>query len=434
MEKKASLCGEQTRRAFMQSAGAAVVAGALTRQAGSKRALAAVNSSDELRVGLIGCGGRGTGAVRQAILADPKAKLVALGDAFMDRAEESLAKLKSSEIADRVVVDSEHMFDGFDAYQKVIDSVDVVVMAAPPGFRPRHLKAAIEAGKHIFCEKPVAVDAPGLRMVLEAVEMARQKQLALVSGLCYRYQFAKQETIKRLHEGAVGDIINMECYYNTGGLWHKGSNPKWSQMEYQMRNWIYFDWLSGDHINEQHIHSLDKLVWAMKNECPAKVMASGGRAVRTAPKYGNVYDHFNCTYEWENGVRAHTSCRQWESTSTRVEDNVFGTEGVVEIQQHRIVRRDGDVWEWTSDKKDDMYQNEHDALFKAIRTGEAINNGDYMCNSTLMAIMGRMSAYTGKALTREEVLNSTLDLFPEKLEWGDIEQRPVPVPGVTPFV
>jgi predicted dehydrogenase len=200
-------------------------------------------------------------------------------------------------------------------------------------------------------------------------------------------------------------------------------------MEYQIRNWLYFCWLSGDHINEQHIHSLDKIAWAMGDVYPTKATASGGRVQRTDPKYGNIYDHFNTVYEWDNGVKAFSSCRQWESTSTDVSDHIFGTKGTAHIQEHRIELRDGDNWRHRGEGPDDMYQNEHNALFAAIRKGEPINNGDYMCNSTLMAIMGRISAYTGKTVKRDEVLNMDLDLQPATLEWGPMPMDPVPVPG-----
>lgn len=420
-----------SRRDFIRTSGAA----AFAATAGLSIAKGAyANESDVLRVGLIGCGGRGTGAARQALLADPNTRLVAMGDAFADQIEGSLNKLKDSELKDRVQVDPDHMFSGFDNYKGVIDACDVVVMAAPPAFRPAQLKAAVEAGKHVFCEKPVAVDAPGIHSVLETCRLAKEKNLSVVSGLCYRYQFAKQATMQRIHDGALGEILNMQTTYNTGGLWHKGDKPEWSRMEYQMRNWLYFDWLSGDHINEQHIHSLDKIGWAMGDVYPVRVTSSGGRAVRIDPKYGNIYDHFNSVYEWENGVKCFSSCRQWESTSTDVSDYVIGTKGVASIQDHTIAGRDGSSWAYEGEGPDDMYQNEHDALFAAIRKGEPINNGEYMCNSTLMAIMGRMSAYTGKTLTRDQVLNSTLDLMPAKLAWGDHEVNPIARPGITEFV
>ncbi len=248
-----------------------------------------------------------------------------------------------------------------------------------------------------------------------------------MSGLCYRYQFAKQATIARLHDGAIGEYTGMECAYNTGALWHHGNNSDWSEMEYQIRNWLYFCWLSGDHINEQHIHSLDKIAWAMNDKPPVKCVSSGGRIQRTDPKYGNIYDHFVTRFEYEGGLACYSSCRQWDNAATGVYDNIYGTKGTAYIQEHRITGGNGD-WHYEAEGRDDMYHNEHVALFEAIRAGDVIVN-EYMCSSTLMAIMARMSAYTGKEITWKDALESDLDLSPEALAWGPAPQRPVPVPG-----
>lgn len=421
---------QPTRREFLRGA----AAGAAAVTAFGVLNTARAQGGDILRVGLIGCGGRGSGAAREALLADPGTQLVAMADVFADVLDGSLKKLKTDrKIADRITVDDGHKFVGFDAYKNVIDSCDVIVHAAPPGFRPQHVRACVEAGKHVFTEKPVAVDAPGVRAMMESCRMAREKGLNLVSGLCYRYQFAKRETIKRLQDGAIGDIVALQTTYNTGGLWHKGRKDDWTEMEYQIRNWLYFDWLSGDHINEQHIHSLDKIMWLMGDAAPAKCTASGGRAQRTDPKYGNIYDHFNGVYEWANGVRCFNSCRQWESTSTDVSDWVFGTNGVANIQEHYIRTNDGAEWRYESKEEDNMYQNEHDAFFAAIRNGE-VRVDEYMCSSTLSAILCRMSAYTGKTLTWDEALNSQQDLTPKEIAWGDVPLNPLPVPGQTEFV
>ncbi len=420
-----------TRREFMRNA----AAGATTMAAfGILHSAQAQDAAKILRVGLIGCGGRGTGAAREALLADPNVQLVAMADAFSDQIDSALTRLKGDEkIAARIRVDDKHKFAGFDGYKNVIESCDVIVHGTPPGCRPLHVRAAVDAGRHMFIEKPVAVDAPGVRSMMESCRIAREKKLVLVSGLCYRYQFAKRETIKRLQDGAIGDIVSMQTTYNTGGLWHKGRDPKWSEMEYQIRNWLYFDWLSGDHINEQHIHSLDKIMWLMKDTAPAKCTASGGRAQRTDPKYGNIYDHFNSVFEWENGVRCFSSCRQWESTSTDVSDWVFGTNGTANIQEHYIRTNDGKEWRYEGTGEDNMYQNEHNAFFAAIRKGEVIVN-EYMCTSTLMAILARTSAYTGKSLTWDQMLNSKLDLTPKAMDWGDVPMNPLPVPGKTEFI
>ncbi len=386
-----------------------------------------------LKVGLVGCGGRGTGAAANALRADENVKLVALADAFTDRLDASLKTLTETEdLAGKIDVPEDRRFVGWDAYKGVIEHCDVVVLATSPHFRPLHVRAAVEAGKHLFVEKPVATDAPGVRSIRESCHMAAEKGLSIVSGLCYRYQNAKRETVQRVQDGAIGDIVAMQCNYNASGLWHRGADPAWSEMEYQMRNWLYFTWLSGDHIAEQHIHSLDKVAWVM-GSYPAKCVSSGGRIVRTDEKYGNVYDHFSNAYEWANGVRCFSSCRQWNGAATNVSDWVWGTRGKTNIQSHSIEAGSAWSWRYRSDEPDDMYQNEHNVLFAAIRAGEPVNN-EYMCDSTLMALMGRMSAYTGEEITWEQALNSQEDLRPPSYEWGKVAVAPVAQPGVTQFV
>lgn len=389
--------------------------------------------AEMLKVGLIGCGGRGRGAAANALRADPNVKLVALADAFEDQIEDSLKGFaNTADIADKVDVKPDHRFVGFDAYKGVIEACDVVLFATSTFFRPQHVEACVKAGKHMFVEKPVAVDGPGLRRIWKASDEAKKKGLSLVSGLCYRYQFAKQATIQRIHDGAIGDIVAMQCSYNANELWHKGRKADWTEMDYQMRNWLYFTWLSGDHIAEQHIHSLDKIAWA-KGSYPVKCVSSGGRIKRTGPEFGNVYDHFNTTYEWEDGVKGFSSCRQMNGTKTDVSDHVWGTKGTAHIQSHRMDGAYG-KWRYRGDGPDDMYQNEHDELFRAIRANEPIHNGDYMCDSTLMALMGRLAAYTGQEVTRDAALNSQEDLTPAKLDWGDVEVAPVAVPGIKQLV
>ncbi len=397
-----------------------------------------------LRIGLVGCGGRGTGAAAQALRADPDVELVAMGDTFSDHLENSLATLRGlGDVTERVKVDDAHKFIGFDAFQKVIDSCDVVLLTTSPHFRPQHVEYAVEQGRHLFVEKPVGTDAPSLRRMRAATEAAAEKGLTLVSGLCYRYQFAKRATIARIRSGMIGKIRTMQCTYNTGELWHHPRKSDWTPMEYQMRNWLYFTWLSGDHIAEQHIHSLDKLAWAMGDVYPVRATSTGGRIKRTGEEYGNIYDHFNTVYEWEDGTVGFSSCRQMSGCSTNVSDHVYGTEGVAHIQGHRIETDSGETWRYRLDardvphlrrgSKDDMYQNEHDALFWSIRNGEGINNGEYMCNSTMMALMGRMSAYTGQTISWEDAWNSNESLAPEAYAWGPAPERPVSIPGVTKF-
>jgi predicted dehydrogenase len=425
-----------SRRELLRGAVATTVVGPYV--ASSPSVLRRPGGSEMLKVGLIGCGGRGTGAAVNALRADPNVKLWAMGDAFGDQLESSLKTLETSEdcadLKAKIDVPPDRRFVGWDAYKGVIASCDVILLATSPHFRPLHLAAIVAAGKHAFVEKPIATDAPGVRSVAESCKLAREKGLSVVSGLCYRYEHKKRETLKRIHDGALGEIVAMHTSYNAGALWHKGRKPEWSEMEYQMRNWLYFYWLSGDHIAEQHIHSLDKVAWAM-GEYPVRCLSTGGRAVRTEPEFGNVYDHFSTVYEWKNGVKAFSYCRQWAgAVQTEVSDWIFGTRGRANIQAAELDCGPAWSWKWKSDEPDDMYQNEHDELFAAIRSGTPIANGEYMCNSTLMAMMGRLSAYTGQALTWEQAWNSQESLAPKSYAFGPIEAPPVPRPGVTQFV
>ena len=417
-----------SRREFLTAAAAGAVA------LGSVPFVHA-GGNDTLKIGLIGCGGRGTGAATQALHADPNVKLTALGDLFDDHLQSSLKTLRGDgDIGAKVDVKPDHCFVGFDAYKQVLATdVDVVILTTPPHFRPLHLKAAVAADKHVFCEKPVAVDAPGVQSVVQSCAEAKKKGKAVVSGLCYRYQHAKREVMQRVHEGAVGDIIALQCTYNTGFLWSHPRKPEWSDMEWQLRNWLYFTWLSGDHNVEQHIHSLDKMMWAMQDVPPKQVAGTGGRQVRTDKAFGNIFDHHCCVYEWANGVKLFANCRQQDGCASDVSDFVFGTKGTAEIMKHRI--KGENAWASKIDpKQDDMYQNEHDELFASIRKGEPINNGDYMTKSTLLAVMGRMATYTGQIITWEMALNSKEDLTPAKYAFGEIATPPVAMPGVTKFV
>jgi len=419
-----------SRRALL-SATTASVAGAVVAPYVAARNPQA-GGAEMLRVGLVGCGGRGTGAASDALLADKNVKLVAMGDLFADHLDSSLKTLEAQpELQGKLDVPPERRFVGFDAYKQVIEACDVVLLCTTPHFRPLHMRAAAQAKKHMFVEKPVAVDAPGVRSILESARIARENQLNVVSGLCYRYMFAKQATIEHVHAGDIGQIVAMETTYNTGGLWHRGRKPEWSAMEWQIRNWLYFTWLSGDHITEQHIHSLDKIMWTMQDECPLKATGSGGRVQRTDPMYGNVYDHFNTVFEWKNGVRAFSSCRQWNGASSDVSDRVYGSTGTAHLQTHEI--KGAKSWRWRSESEDNMYQNEHNALFAAIRAGKVIDNSAYMANSTLMAILARMAAYTGQTITWEQALNSSEDLSPKAYAWADLPTPEIAVPGITKF-
>jgi predicted dehydrogenase len=393
---------------------------------------------DTLKVGLIGCGGRGTGAATQALHADPNVKLYAMGDAFADRLHGSLEQLKGDgPIARRIDVTPDRCFVAFDAYKQVIACCDVVLLCSPPHFRPAHIRAAVDAGKHVFCEKPIATDSRGVHNVLASCRMAKGKNLSIVSGLCYRYERAKRETMKRVHDGQIGDIVAIHTNYLARGLWHKPRKPGWSDMEWQMRNWLYFTWLSGDHIVEQHIHSLDKMAWALKDAHPVKAVGLGGRQSRTGDAFGHIFDHHAVIFEFAGGVKGFSFTRQQNETDTDVNDYLIGTTGVCSVQQHEISAHNGQaVWSHVKrpGDRDDMYQNEHDELFASIRKGTPINNGEYMCQSTWIAIMGRMATYTGKVITWDMVLNSKEDLTPAKYEFGQMPMPPVAKPGVTKYV
>jgi predicted dehydrogenase len=416
-----------SRRDFLKTS--AAVAGALV--AGGVHAA----GDDTLKVGLVGCGGRGTGAAAQALKADKNVKLVALADAFGDRLEQCLGSLrKDEEVAAKVAVDKDHCFVGFDAYKGVLASCDVVLLATPPHFRPLHLRAAIDAGKHVFAEKPVAVDAPGVRSVLDSCALAKKKNLSVVSGLCLRYSDGFGETIKRVHDGAIGEVLALQANDYRGSIWVKKREPGWTDMTWQMRNWYYFTWLCGDFNVEQHVHFLDVCSWVMKDNYPVKAVGMGGRQVRTGPEFGHIYDHFSVVYEYEGGARLFANCRQQPGCKNDMSAHVLGSKGRAEISERRLALTGANEWQ-RREKDNDFFQAEHDALFASVRSGKPINNGEYMAKSTLLAIMGRMSAYTGKEVTWEMALNSKEDLTPPRYDWDvELPVPPVAIPGVTKFV
>lgn len=406
----------------------------------------AVNSGT-LKVGLVGCGGRGTGAASQALHADRNVVLHAVGDIFADRLEGSLQQLRK-EHAERTMVTPDTSFLGFDAIEKVLGTgVDVVILATPPGFRPYHLKKCVEAGKHVFTEKPMATDAPGVRMVLEAAALAKQKRLALTAGFCWRYNPAEREIMKRIHDGQIGTPMSLQNTYNTGFLWVKPRQPGWNDMTYQMRNWYYFTWLSGDHLVEQAVHSIDKMQWAVGDVPPVKCVAHGGRQVRTGADFGHIFDHFSVVYEYASGARGYHFSRQQTNTASDNSDYFIGTQGVAQIKAFGPLTITGErPWSLRKRGDADMYQVEHNEMFASIRRGEPINDGIWMAHSTLVAIMGRMAAYTGKEITWEQALNSQENLAKwvanQENEPGDprfswdmpLRVPPVAIPGQTPFV
>ncbi|HWP99014.1 MAG TPA: Gfo/Idh/MocA family oxidoreductase [Vicinamibacterales bacterium] len=415
---------ETTRREFLRTAATAAAAGVLA-QVDLPGAYAA--GSDEIRVGLVGCGGRGTGAAGDALEAAPGVRLVAMGDLFADRLEQSYQRL-SQKYGALVDVPPERRFTGFDAYRHVIASdVNYVILATPPGFRPAHLEAAVAAGRHIFTEKPVAVDATGVRTCLRLHEEAQRRGLGIVAGTQRRHQRGYLETIARLHDGAIGEIVAARCYWNQGFLWKKDRQPEWSDVEWQIRNWLYFTWLSGDHIVEQHIHNIDVINW-VKRAHPVRALSLGGRQVRTGPEWGHIYDHFATEFEYADGTRLFSMCRQIDGCANRIGEAVTGTRGSCEIDKYTITGERP----WRFERKDNRpYVQEHTDLIESIRAGRPLNELRTVAESTMTAIMGRMSAYTGQVVTWDEALASPENLMPERLEFGPMPVPPVAMPGQT---
>ena len=422
-----------SRRDFLKNSTTAAVGGLLATSALTRAADPAPADAPILKVGLIGCGGRGTGAALQALKADSGVRLTAMADVFADRLESSLATLrKQTAVAKHIDVTPATSFVGLDAFQKLIDSgVDVVLLTSTPAFRPQHLKAAIAAGKHVFCEKPVAVDGAGVRSVLESAAEAKRKNLSLMSGFCWRYDPRMRATVAKVHEGAIGDIRAIIATYHTGSLTTKfpgTRTPGQTDLEWQLRNWYNFTWLSGDHLVEQAIHNVDKICWLLKQEMPTQAIGVGGR---TIPAYGNTYDNFSVAYEYASGVRATLSCRQHDGVYNEVTDYVTGTKGIFSNGRLATQGITGETnWKYTGPNRD-MYQVEHDELFAAIRAGRPVNDGERMAHSTLVAIMGRMAAYTGQVVTWDQALNSKEVLMPEKLDWSaPLAVAPRAIPGV----
>jgi len=390
-----------------------------------------------VRIGLVGCGGRGTGAASQALKADDYSQLVAVADVDQTRIDDCLARLRR--VADaKVRVEPSHQFKGLDAFRKVIESdVDVVLLATPPGFRPLHLRAAIEAGKHVFCEKPVAVDAPGVRSVLETAKLAQEKNLSLVSGFCWRYSNYIRETMTRVLDGAIGEVVAYYATYLTSPVKPmppaSERPPGMSDVEWQIRNWYNFSYLSGDGLVEQAVHSADKIAWVMRDQPPVSCVAVGGRQIPA--QGGNIFDHVEVNYTYPNGVRAFLGQRQIENCHNENSDYILGSKGQCLIGRGPIPSITGEnKWRFEG-QKNDMYQAEHDALFASIRQGKPVNDGVWMATSTMLAIMGRMAAYTGQQITWEMAMGSQEKLFPDDLRWdGSFEPPPLPRPGVTRFL
>jgi predicted dehydrogenase len=423
-----------SRRDFLKGSTSAVAGAATAAAVASGLTVPLVHAagSSTIKVGLVGCGGRGTGAARQALTADSGTKLVAMADAFADRLAESLADLKDPAVGARVDVPKDRQYTGFDGYKHVIDQVDLVLLTTPPQFRPVHLAYAVDKGVNAFVEKPMAVDGPGLRKYIQACKDAKAKSLSLVNGFCWRYDGPRRETMKQVFDGKIGAVVAIETTYNSHGVWEprKTREECTSDMEYQMRNWYYYSWLSGDHIVEQAVHGIDTMGWIMDDKPPLRCWGVGGRQSRTDLKYGNIWDHFSVVYEYPNNVRGYHHCRHWIKTDSQVKDYILGSRGVADVFGNTI---SGETkWRYRGPKTN-MYQVEHDEMFAAIRAGKPINNGERAASSTLLALMGRTAAYTGQVITPEMILNSKEDLSPPKYEFGPLAMPPIPVPGTTKF-
>lgn len=426
-----------TRRGFLSSTGATLGAVAATGLVADRLAFA--QASDTLKIALVGCGGRGSGAANQA-LSVPGTRLIAMADAFKDRLDGALNNLKQSKGA-QVDVPPDRQFVGLDGFKQAIALADVVILATPPGFRPFHFEEAIRQGKHVFMEKPVATDGPGVRRVLAAAEEAKKKNLKVGVGLQRHHQPGYLETLKRLHDGAIGDITSLRVYWNDGGVWVNPRKPGQSEMEFQLRNWYYFNWLCGDHIVEQHIHNLDVGCW-IKNAYPVRAYGMGGRQVRTAKEYGEIFDHHAVEYEFADGTRMYSQCRHIRGCWSSVSEHCVGTKGDADVSGHIIRAKGADAWRFRGQRGVDPYQQEHDDLFAAIRANTPYNEAFNGAKSSLVAIMGRMSTYSGTPVEWDAALNSSISLAPDKLAWDGVpKSQPdaegfyaIAVPGKTKTV
>lgn len=434
-----------SRRDFITKSSLAVAAGGMALELGSARFAHGAEKDDTIKIGVIGCGGRGTGAAMQAISTEGPVKLVAMGDAFEDSVEKAYKNLENSKgrdgeklSKDRLDCPKERRFSGLDAYKKVLEcDVDLVVLATPPGYRPVHFEAAVKAGKHVFMEKPVAVDAAGVRRVLAAVAESKKKKLGVGVGLQRHHEKKYLETIKRIQDGEIGDIIAARAYWNGGGVWDPRVTREQtkSEMEYQVRNWYYYNWLSGDHINEQHIHNLDVINW-VKNAYPIKAEGMGGRQVRVDPKYGEIYDHHAVEFEYADGSRMFSYCRHIPNCWNSVSEHLHGSKGTANVGGGEILVKGSDGWKYRGKGDGNPYQVEHDDLQASIRAGNPLNEGENGALSTMTAILGRMATYGGKEVKWEDALNSQIVLGPyDAVSWDMEPPAPVvAVPGQTKVV
>lgn len=412
-EKKVTL----TRRDFLQTA----VATTVTATTVTRGLSTGVPDKPALKAGLIGCGGRGRGAAHDLLKSAPNVQITALADVFQDRLDSTRKSLEET----GQTISKDRCFIGFDAYQKLIETdIDMVLLATPPHFRPQHFAAAVEAGKHVFMEKPVAVDPVGIRSILATGEKAASLGLSVVAGTQRRHKWPYLETQKRVAAGAIGDIVAARCYWNQAQLWYRLRQPGWSDMEWMIRDWVNWCWLSGDHIVEQHVHNIDVVEW-FTGIHPQKAVGMGGRMRRVT---GDQYDFFGVDYEFANGVHVHSMCRQINGCINNVSEYVVGTKGSTNCKDTIYDLNGKVVWVYNGENPPEYVQEQAD-LVAAIRGGEPINETRNVAQSTLTAIMGRLSAYTGKETVRDEVFNLNMRLGPSEYAWGDVPQGTAPLPG-----
>jgi predicted dehydrogenase len=432
----------RTRREFVKAS--SLLAGGILAAPLISQANFFSGAADTIKVALIGCGGRGTGAAVQALSTKQNVQLVAMADAFKDRLDNSYNSILEAleDKKSRVQVKEENKFTGFDAYKKAMALADVVILATPPGFRPIHFEEAVNQGKQVFMEKPVATDPAGVQRVLAAAEKAKAKKLNVVVGLQRRYQASYRELIKRVHDGAIGEITSAQAWWNNDGVWVHPRQAGWTEMEYQMRNWYYFVWLCGDHITEQHIHNLDVINWAME-AYPVRAQGMGGREVRKGKDYGQIYDHHFVEFQYGNGVILNSQCRHQKGTMSKVDELLIGTKGRVYCDAARIVDNKGNViYQFDKKTENQPYQNEHDELFAAIAKGEyKFWDAERGARSTMTSILGRMATYSGQNVEWDKAINSDINIMPAAYAFDAAPPvlpdanglYPVPEPGQTKF-
>jgi len=430
-----------SRREFVKQS--SLIAGGLLAAPFMSNANFFSGADDVIKIALIGCGGRGTGAAMQALLSKQNVKLVAMADAFSDRLERCYKTIieEDANLKSKLDVPAERKFVGFDAYLKAIPFADVVILATPPGFRPIHFAEAIKQGKHVFMEKPVATDPAGIKKVLETAEIAKQKKLNVVVGLQRHYQNSYRELYKK--KDLIGDITSAQVWWNNDGVWVNKRKYGQTEMEYQMRNWYYFNWLCGDHITEQHIHNIDVMNW-FKGSYPVKAQGMGGRQVRKGKDHGEIFDHHYVEFTYADGSILNSQCRHIPGTASRVDEMLVGTKGVIRCDEATIKDPKGkELFRFDKKGENNPYQTEHDELFAAIAKSEyKFADAENGAKSSMTSILGRMATYSGQIIEWDKAINSGLDIMPKKFDWdalppilpNDDGYYPVAVPGVTKYI